>query len=469
MARFFGNPGDALNNASFPATASTGSVSVWLRPHWSSGDGNDHVFWCFAADGSHAAPTFQKYLDNNIYCGFTGFGAGEQRIIIADTGLFTANVWAHWLFTWNNGGTHKLYKNGVLVGSRATSTPNAQTGLTVGDYQTLSLLNTCNTDIGELTYWTAELTADEAGYLGQGGRSTNIRTASLADYYPITGIDSPELDKVGGFNLNLQGSTVQATNPPLVDFTPPPDVTFGPPNIYSPYGQNLFVEPDAAQSVQSVPPVVILNVNPPEVFFGPPFPGAPWQTYTENHDVPGMTAATAPTFCCPTGPDIVFGPPVPGFPWQTYTEADQTPNPAAPAPPGVTPNLWLPDITFGPNVPGAPWQTYTESDDRQFIPGPGVPAVLPKVAGKPFLERVPDIKGPSAQERLRRHTEMLANVINSLSATGQLVQTGSTQWKLYSAGIASLGLTGTFSMGNFGGITGSPGTGKTGTFNTGTF
>lgn len=218
----------------------------------------------------------------------------------------------------------------------------------------------------------------------------------------------------------------------------------------------------------------------PETGQGPPLRGSPWaqRLFVIPADFTSLAQAPIPPppGATPSYPVIETGqgPPLRGAPWAQRLLVQSFPPPPAPAPPApaATPNLYAPEVVIGPPLRGSPFAQRLVIENHPLVTPPftpGVPTVLPKVAGKPFLERVPDIRGPSAQERLRRHTEMLANVINSLSATGQLVQTGSTQWKIMAAGIATLGLSGTFNSGTFGGGGGSPGSGKSGTFNSGSF
>lgn len=214
------------------------------------------------------------------------------------------------------------------------------------------------------------------------------------------------------------------------------------------------------------------------VVFGPPIPGAPWSArqYVEPHR---FTPVPPPTPMIPAQTpyrrDVIFGPAIPGAPWtnRRYVE----PHPFTPVPP---PNPTIPgqtpyrrDYTFGPPIPGAPWSARRYVETHQYLvppSGPNLPNVPTQRANTvQFLERVPDLKGPMAEDRLRRHTEKISNIVNSLIATRQLVQTGAASWEIFSAGIAALGLSGTFSSGTFSGGSPAPGSGKTGIFNSGSF
>lgn len=88
---------------------------------------------------------------------------------------------------------------------------------------------------------------------------------------------------------------------------------------------------------------------------------------------------------------------------------------------------------------------------------PDVPATSPPPpppshagVGKPFVERVPDAEAGS--QRLRRHTEKVSTILNSLMSSGVLVQTGPSSWTIDSSAIspADGGLSGSFTTGSFG-------------------
>jgi hypothetical protein len=96
-----------------------------------------------------------------------------------------------------------------------------------------------------------------------------------------------------------------------------------------------------------------------------------------------------------------FGPPIPGAPW-----ARLLPRPGSSTDPGVTP---------GQTTPTPP------------TPGGGIGLKANSGHVKPFVERVPN---PADGQRLRRHTEKVSEILNSLMESGALVQTGPATWAL---------------------------------------
>lgn len=140
-----------------------------------------------------------------------------------------------------------------------------------------------------------------------------------------------------------------------------------------------------------------------------------------------------------------LGPPLPGAPWPSYDESDLFSVPAAqPAIPASAMEIMPPPVDFGPPLLGAPFaQNLLVEYDTFFAPAnrpPGPPGPQPKVAGLPFLPRVPDIQGAAGQDRFRRFTEVLSDAFNSLVAQGILVQTGSASWTLNLAGGSGIGV-----------------------------
>ena len=170
MARSFLASTHSLRNENLGQTitplATGGTISVWIRPNWNSGDLVTHVFF---GSGTTAAlsdlPSFQKFQDNNIYCGFSS--GGDQRIVVSDAGLFASGIWANWVFTWTNNGTgaNTLYRNGVVVGSNATMTKTPAAGLTLGNYNSAIAQVACNSAFAFYALWGTPLLRQEVQQL----------------------------------------------------------------------------------------------------------------------------------------------------------------------------------------------------------------------------------------------------------------------------------------------------------------
>lgn len=165
--------------------------------------------------------------------------------------------------------------------------------------------------------------------------------------------------------------------------------------------------------------------------------------------VPGYVEGTLAVGDRTYAPEVHAGIPMIGAPFfHGFTEQIVVVSmaPAPPTPGTMNLQVYAPEITVGPQLRGAPWSAriYVEpfptlSPALQPATPPGV---TPDVKGKPFLERVPDTSGPNGLNRLRRHTEKLSIIINSLVAQDILQQIGPSSWTIDTAG--GSGLTGTF-------------------------
>lgn len=111
-----------------------------------------------------------------------------------------------------DGSNIRSYQDGVLQTTTAAGNP-------VGTSPQLSLLSgnkgTASYDDGEISefaLWDVDLTADEFLALTAGVSPLLIRPGSLLNYWPILGAFSPEIDRVGGNDLTVTGTT-KASHP----------------------------------------------------------------------------------------------------------------------------------------------------------------------------------------------------------------------------------------------------------------
>ena len=213
MARSFTTSTDAVRNSSFPAVASVGAIGCWVQPNWNSGT-TRYYLWNFGNSGDQ--PSFQQYTDGNLYVGF------GSRVIVASTG-FVSGTWGYWLYQWNNGAnTEALYNNNTLIGSSSSGIGfGTGTGYNLGNSATFAGLNPLNGQQCELTYWSGiNLTTNEIAALVTGARSTRIRSASIALYVPMFGLQSPEPDLSGNAYAGTVTGTALANHAPITPFTP---------------------------------------------------------------------------------------------------------------------------------------------------------------------------------------------------------------------------------------------------------
>lgn len=216
-----------------------------INPNWSSGDSAIHQFWGFGTyDGlDYRLFGFQKYSDNSIYLGWEGDAGhgGDQRITLADTGIFVSGTWANHIITWDDAGdVEKYYVDNIEKGSR-TSTLTTQTLLgseTIGNvYEGLGAGSTADAIFAELARWDRVITEDERASL-QAGFSPLCLINGLKQFIPLMGRESPEPDYVAGKTYTLTGTPSHSEHPRIIYpgaphvIEAPADIPSGPEDLF---------------------------------------------------------------------------------------------------------------------------------------------------------------------------------------------------------------------------------------------
>lgn len=170
----------------------------------------------------------------------------------------------------------------------------------------------------------------------------------------------------------------------------------------------------------------------------PDIKGAPWIRLPKFTPLPQKGVPTVP-LPVPPYPTIRGGPWMPGAPWSqlSYFAGFRSASPSAPVPAPaarvVTLPLAMPALIRGPwsilptmlpPVPTVP---------PGFVPPP---PIIKQSHIHPFIARIPD-----AEPRLRRFTEIVSQILNSLMGEGSIVQDTPASWTLKAS---TTGLTGTF-------------------------
>ncbi len=204
-----------------PDAGQVGSLFIKCKPAWNSGDNADHMMWAYQTSTGDKIFVFEKYLDNTIYAGFwTGSPVNEARVIIPDTGMFTAGTWGNWLITWDTSATPvtNLYHDTTLVGSSNVFfvMPSFTGGaLGIGNQATTIGAGTSpfNGDLAERARWNRVLNSGERANLAA-GLGPGCIPSGLVHWVRILGDTSPEHAEVGN-DLVLVGTPAQSTHPPI--------------------------------------------------------------------------------------------------------------------------------------------------------------------------------------------------------------------------------------------------------------
>lgn len=225
MARYF-NPGvlgvnGAVYNSTFSlGTTSAGTISVWMRPDFAAGSGATYGIWNFGGT-TNDHPGFQRYFNNNIYCGFKDAGYG--RIGILDTGLISSGVWANWVFTWQIHATagQKLYKDTIMIGTPVpfpSALTTTELNYVIGNYAIFgaAFLGA----MADFAIWNVTLSSGEIAALAKGVRPGRIRPGALQLWVPCDGIQSPEPDLSGNRSNGTVAQSTLSTGPSISMFTP---------------------------------------------------------------------------------------------------------------------------------------------------------------------------------------------------------------------------------------------------------
>lgn len=225
--------------------AAQGTVSLWIKPAWNSGDG---VFRFLFKARLSSTPNNREWgivraADNNIYAGWVDFTAADfDELSVSDAGLFTSGTWGHWAMTWSDSAdTIELFKNGSSIGTRtsALATYPAGTGYGhgIGNYP-VSPTADVRGDLQEYALWSSVLSNADIAALSKGFSPSLISPSTLDVYLPLVGRQSPEIDIVSGAQFTVTGATVadhkgmfypQAPMYPTVT-TAAPAVTYAPAN-----------------------------------------------------------------------------------------------------------------------------------------------------------------------------------------------------------------------------------------------
>lgn len=192
----------------------TGSISFWFKPAWSSGDSTDHILaTCEVTDFFR----IEKFSDNNCYIGWD-IGGVDDRVVFADTGIFTSGVWTLVVVTWVSAGNTTAYIGSATArGTHVTPTnPSVAASMSIGARANIT---SANGTIADFAAWNVALTAAEVGALLSGVRPNRIRPQPLR-FWPIDGLSSPEPDYSGNKdNAVLNGTPPAANGPPVTLLT----------------------------------------------------------------------------------------------------------------------------------------------------------------------------------------------------------------------------------------------------------
>lgn len=167
----------------------------------------------------------------------------------------------------------------------------------------------------------------------------------------------------------------------------------------------------------------------PEVFAGPPMRGAAWlgrlpieHLESRRPQLVGCPFKGPPVYARHM-PEVSSGPAMRDAPWIAYRLPIE---PAVAHPPPAERTaaelaVPMPEVKVGPPMRGGPLPILIRHEPV-VMQGPVRPSTRINLTAQPFLERAPDIRTTHGMERLRRATEKLHIIVNSLMAQGFITQ-----------------------------------------------
>jgi hypothetical protein len=212
MARNFDTNTDDLTRVSpAVAPASAGPIVFSFIPSWNSGDSVDHYLCNFITSGSQELHLV-KASDNNMYAGWIKFSPlDNDRIVVADTGLFASGTRAFWAFRWDDAAnTCELFKDGSSVASRALAlaTHVVNTHAIIGNAESTTSVG-CMGVMQEFGLYSASLSNDEIAALAKGFAPTLVRPSALELYLPMFDGAANEQNRFGS-DVYVATGTVDA-------------------------------------------------------------------------------------------------------------------------------------------------------------------------------------------------------------------------------------------------------------------
>lgn len=139
---------------------------------------------------------------------------GSQGIASWTNRAALRGKWHHIVGVWADTDSRKLYVNGVLRDTDAVDIDITPVNVYVGANVATAYFRG---NLSHVSLWSAELNAVEVAVLYQGASPAKTRSLSLAAYWKIHGMASPEPNHYGTVgSLAVSGAVAQGTGPKVI-------------------------------------------------------------------------------------------------------------------------------------------------------------------------------------------------------------------------------------------------------------
>lgn len=188
--------------------------------------------WCFMATSKSGSPLciaasgttfdfFGLFVQGTASGVQAATGSSGASSAATTTAHPSAGVWFHVCGVFAAAASRTIYLNGGSPASNAGSrTPASLDRTSIARRANSSPANVWGGLVADAAVWSDTLTASEVAALAAGVSPLRIRPASLVDYWPLQGIDSPERSWVsGGHAMTLTASPTLANHAPVEPYS----------------------------------------------------------------------------------------------------------------------------------------------------------------------------------------------------------------------------------------------------------
>lgn len=194
------------------------SISCWYKcastttSQWFASTCNSGVtaYMTFGFDGanSYGNGAGRVLIDP---CGVVNDKCAWSPVAITDT-----TTWHHCATVVTSNVLRIVYLDGVAgVSEATTSTAPSWTFTNIGSFNNTSA--PLNGSLCDVAFWSSVLSAQDISLLNSGVSPLLVRRGQLKAYYPLQGVNSPEVDLTGHFPMTMIGNMGSTPNPWNID------------------------------------------------------------------------------------------------------------------------------------------------------------------------------------------------------------------------------------------------------------
>lgn len=209
-----------MSIGSTPVTAAPLTMACWFRPVSATTD----MILMSIAKGSTQTDRFilaarGSVSPHTIACDAIQAGA-SARTSTTNVSGWSTGAWLHAAAVFTSPSAKAVFLNGADKGSGTSKTPASIDTIGIAADPTTPTSGFSDGRIAECGIWNVALTDDEVLSLARGLPPWRVRPGSLVGYWPLWGLQSPEVDLTSGArSLTFTGSPTIADGPPTIPFS----------------------------------------------------------------------------------------------------------------------------------------------------------------------------------------------------------------------------------------------------------